>query len=61
MDYIQGLMIGLQQLREGSKATFYIPSGLGFGVQGASNSSGTTVIPGNANIIVDIEVISVSQ
>jgi len=61
VDYIQGLMIGLQQLREGSKATFYIPSGLGFGIQGATNSSGTTVIPANANIIVDIEVISVSQ
>jgi hypothetical protein len=61
VDYIQGLMIGLQQLREGSKATFYIPSGLGFGIQGASNSSGTTVIPANANIIVDIEVVTVSQ
>ncbi|MBT1709773.1 FKBP-type peptidyl-prolyl cis-trans isomerase [Fulvivirgaceae bacterium PWU5] len=61
VDYIQGLMIGLQQLREGSKATFYIPSGLGFGVQGASNNAGTTVIPANSNIIVDIEVIAVSQ
>lgn len=61
VDYIQGLMVGLQKLREGSKATFYIPSGLGFGVQGATNSAGTTVIPANANIIVDVEVISVGQ
>jgi hypothetical protein len=61
VDYIQGLMIGLQKLSEGSKATFYIPSGLAFGIQGATNNSGTTVIPANANVIVDVEVISVSQ
>lgn len=61
VDYIQGLMLGLQQLRTGSKATFYIPSGLGFGIQGAQNNAGTTVIPANANLIVDVEVVSVGQ
>jgi FKBP-type peptidyl-prolyl cis-trans isomerase len=56
VDYIQGLMVGLQKLREGSKATFYIPSGLGFGVAGAPPGNTTKVIPADANIIVDIEV-----
>ena len=39
----------------GSKATLYLPSILAFGPLGASNS-GTTVIPANVNIIVDIEL-----
>jgi hypothetical protein len=60
VDHIQGLMLGLQQLRTGSKATFYIPSGLGFGIQGAQ-SGGATVIPANSNLIAEVEVISVSE
>lgn len=50
-----GLKLGLQKLRVGSKATFYIPSKLAFGTQGATNGS-TQVIPANANIILDIEL-----
>lgn len=61
VDYIQGLMVGLQKLREGSKATLYIPSGLAYGTQGAVGTGGVTVIPANSNVIVDVEVITVSQ
>ena len=50
-----GLKLGLQKLPVGSKATFYIPSTLAFGTQGATNGS-AQVIPANANIIVDIEL-----
>lgn len=47
--------VALQKLPAGSKATLYIPSGLGYGPQGARNGN-VEVIPANANIIVDIEV-----
>ncbi len=50
----RGLIIGLQKIQVGSKATFYIPSGLGFGPQGASVQS-QQVIPPNANIIVEVD------
>ena len=48
----------LQKLPAGSKATLYVASGLGYGPQGARNGN-VQVIPPNANIIVDLEVIDV--
>jgi FKBP-type peptidyl-prolyl cis-trans isomerase len=59
IDYVQGIGIGLQKLPEGSKATLYIPSGLGFGTTDARDSNGTLVIPANSNLIVDIELTEV--
>lgn len=59
VDFIQGIMIGLQKLTEGGKATVYIPSGLGFGANGATDSNGSQVIGSNANLIVDLEVLDV--
>lgn len=50
-----GLKIGLQKLPVGSTAVFYIPSGFGYGTQGASNGN-VQVIPPNANIIVTVEL-----
>jgi FKBP-type peptidyl-prolyl cis-trans isomerase len=48
----------LQKLPAGSKATLYIPSGLGYGPQGARNGS-VEVIPPDANIIVDLELLEI--
>lgn len=59
VDFIQGIMIALQKMTVGSKATVYIPSGLGFGVNGATDSNGSQVIGTNANLIVDLEVTGV--
>jgi len=59
VDFIQGIMIGLQKMTEGGKATIYIPSGLGFGTNGATDSNGSQVIGSNANLIVDLEVLDV--
>ncbi len=50
---ILGWQIGFPNFGKGTKATLYIPSGFGYGV----NGSGTTV-PANANLIFDIELIS---
>lgn len=49
---IQGWQIAFPLLNKGSKATLYIPSGLGYGALG----SGTT-IPPNSNLIFDVELI----
>jgi FKBP-type peptidyl-prolyl cis-trans isomerase len=51
---INGWQIGLPLIREGSKATFYVPSGWGYG--SAQNGS----IPANSNLIFDIELVKVS-
>ena len=58
VDYIMGMIIGLQKLSAGSKAVLYIPSGYAFGPDGASDGAGTT-IPANANIIIEVEVINI--
>ena len=49
-----GLKQGLQKLPVGSKATFYLASGLAYGPSGAS-IDGQMIIPANANIIVEVE------
>ncbi|HEY9008512.1 FKBP-type peptidyl-prolyl cis-trans isomerase [Ohtaekwangia sp.] len=59
VDYVQGISIGLMKLTQGSKMTLFIPSGLGFGTNGARDSSGSLVIPSNANLIAQIEVTDV--
>ncbi len=60
VDYVNGLKVGLQKLGKGGKATFYIPSGLGFGVAGAY-SNNVKVIPENTNLIVEVEITDITQ
>ncbi len=50
---IKGWTEGLQLMPTGSKYTFYIPSDLGYGDNGAGG-----VIPGGATLIFDIELLS---
>src|SRR5690606_36492315 len=50
---IKGWVEGVALMKKGEKATFYIPSGLGYGQQGAGGR-----IPGNAVLIFDIELVS---
>lgn len=49
---IPGFIEGLEQLSYGDKAILFIPANLGFGAQGAGN-----VIPPNANIIFEVELL----
>ncbi len=53
---ILGWQIALPVIPVGSKATLYIPSGYGYGVNGGGNGS----IPSNANLIFEIELIAVN-
>ncbi len=48
---ILGWQIGFSFVAKGGKATFYIPSGLAYGPGGRSS------IPGNSNLIFDVELI----
>ena len=49
-DLIDGLKIGLPLIKSGTAATYYIPSGLGYG----TNASST--IPANSNLIFEIKL-----
>jgi FKBP-type peptidyl-prolyl cis-trans isomerase len=58
VDYTHGIQIVLQKMKPGGKMRVFIPSGLAFGINGASES-GVTIVPPNSNIIVDLELIEV--
>ena len=51
---IAGWTEGLQLLKEGGKATFYIPAQLGYGEQGVPG-----MIPPNSTLIFDVELLEV--
>jgi FKBP-type peptidyl-prolyl cis-trans isomerase len=50
VNYPHGVLVGLQLLSEGGKATFYVPSVLANGVSG---------VPANSNVIFEIELLDV--
>lgn len=53
---ILGWQLALPLFPVGSKITVYIPSGYGYGVYGGADGK----VPSNANLIFDIELISVN-
>ena len=52
---IKGWDEGVMTMQIGEKRRLYIPSALGYGARGAGN-----VIPANADLIFDVELISIS-
>jgi FKBP-type peptidyl-prolyl cis-trans isomerase len=61
VDYIHGLKIGLQKMSVGSKATFYVPSGYAFGVNGGRNQQNELVVPPNSNLIIDVQLTDIVE
>lgn len=59
VDYIQGMQVALMKMKEGGKMRVFIPSGLGFGIDNATDGS-VLIIPANSNLIVDIELLEVN-
>ncbi len=63
IDYINGIKVALLKMNEGSKATLYVPSGLGYGPYSyydpSNPSAATPVIAGNTNFIVELELIEI--
>jgi FKBP-type peptidyl-prolyl cis-trans isomerase FkpA len=55
VNYPHGVLLGLQLLPVGSKATFYVPSGLAFG------ATAYPEIPANSNVIFEIELIEIVE
>jgi len=53
---VDGLIVGLPKMNEGSTVTFYIPSGLGYGT-----SSTNSKIPANSNLIFEIKLNRILQ
>lgn len=59
---ILGWQTTLPLLSVGTKATLYIPSGLAYGPAGVINSNtGQVLIPPNANLIFEIELVEVAN
>lgn len=50
---IQGWTIGIPKLKEGAKATLYIPADLAYGARGRDR------VPANATLIFDVELVKV--
>lgn len=49
---IEGWRIGFTYVAKGGKATFYIPSGLGYGTGGSGSS-----VPPNSNLVFEVELV----
>jgi FKBP-type peptidyl-prolyl cis-trans isomerase len=59
INFIYAFQVGLQKMPVGSKATLYVPSGLGFGNQLTKGSS--INIPANSNLIFDVELTEIVE
>lgn len=53
VDYIPGLVAGLQLMKKGGKATFYIPSTRAYG------ATASTGVPANSNLVYEVELLDV--
>lgn len=60
INYIYGFQAGLTKMKAGTKATFYVPSVLGFGNQSVTGAGGVT-IPANSNLLYEIELVEIVE
>jgi len=58
---IDGWNEGMQLLRPGARALFLVPSGLAYSESGVKNDKGEVLVPPNAVLAFDIEVVEVTE
>jgi FKBP-type peptidyl-prolyl cis-trans isomerase len=58
---IDGWNEGMQLLRPGAQALFLVPSGLAYGEKGVQNEDGETLVPPNAVLAFEVEVVEVTE
>ncbi|MBN8650849.1 MAG: FKBP-type peptidyl-prolyl cis-trans isomerase [Cytophagales bacterium] len=58
INYIYALQAGLTKMKAGTKATFYVPSVLGFGNQEVRGAGGV-LVPANSNLLYEIELVEI--
>lgn len=58
-ELITGFQTTVPLLPVGTKATLYIPSGYGYGPNDNVDPDGNVIIPGNANLIFEIEILEI--
>jgi FKBP-type peptidyl-prolyl cis-trans isomerase len=56
---ILGWQTTLPLIPQGSKVTFYIPSGLAYGPVDVKNNNGDIVVPRDSNLVFEIELLAV--
>ena len=56
---IPGFQIGVNGMKVGGERLIMIPPSLGYGAQDLKDSKGNVMIPGNSNLIFDMELVSV--
>lgn len=57
---IEGWRVGLQGMKVGGKRRLVIPSRLGYGPSAQRDGNGAIIIPANANLVFDIELIGIN-
>jgi hypothetical protein len=58
---IPGWDDGLLGMKPGGIRRLYIPSALAYGSQGQQDQNGNTIIPANADLIFDVQVVSITK
>ena len=56
---IVGFGEGVKGMKQGGKRTIVIPAVLGYGSAGAKDNSGAVIIPGNTDLVFDVELVKV--
>src|SRR6185436_15707667 len=60
VDYLPGLQVAFQILPVGNRATFFIPSVLGFGTQEVKKD-GVLIVPANSNLIIEVSSVQLAN
>ena len=58
-ELVAGWQIGIPLIQKGGSITLYIPPSLGYGPNASRDENGNIIIPGNSNLVFNIELLNV--